>query len=129
MFNRKVVKKALKKTWALDVNPGNKSYKYAGDMSSVTSRLIYDVFGGEILKTHKKKDWHFYNRIDGERIDFTRSEMVKSSGNSRFEDLHSTPDETDNYFAQEDYSVFSLRFIRSFEEVIGLKKYRINLTI
>lgn len=126
MFNRKVVKKALMKTWALDGNPGDKSYKYPGGESSATSKLIYDVFGGEILKTHKKKDWHFYNRINGKRVDFTRSEMTKS-GNNRFEDLPSNPDETDSYIAQEDYSVFSLRFISSFEEVIGLKKYRINL--
>lgn len=129
MFTRKVVKKALKKTWALDGSPGNVSDKHVYVMSSVTSRLIYDIFGGEILKTHKKKDWHFYNRINGERIDFTRSEMVKSSRDNRFEDLPSTPAETDNYFAQEDYSTFSIRFIRAFEEAVGLKKHRINLAL
>jgi hypothetical protein len=128
MFNRKVVQQALKKTWALDGNPGNKSVTHTDGLSSETSRLIYDIFGGDILKTHKKKDWHFYNRINGKRIDFTRSEMIKSFENNRFEDLLSTPDETDNYFTQEDYSTFYIRFIRTFEEAIGLKNYRIDLT-
>jgi hypothetical protein len=128
MFNRRVVQQALNKTWALGGNPGNKSVTHTNGLSSETSRLIYDIFGGEILKTHKKKDWHFYNRINGKRIDFTRSEMVKSFENKRFEDLISTPDETNNYFTQEDYSTFYIRFIRTFEEAIGLNNYRINLT-
>jgi len=128
MFNRKVVRNALKKTWTMEQNPGYKSVKSANGMSSVTSRLIYDIFGGEILKTHKKNDWHFYNRIDGELVDFTRSEMVKSSNNNHFEDIPSTPDETSIYFAQEDYSTFFTRFIRAFEESVGLRKCRIDIS-
>jgi hypothetical protein len=98
-------------------------------MSSVISRLIYDIFGGEIRKFRKKNGWHFYNRINGEPIDFTLSEMVQSAGDNHFEDLPSTPDETDNYFTQEDYSTFFIRFIRTFEEAVGLKKRRINLSV
>jgi len=85
---------------------------------------IHDIFGGEILKTHKKKGWHFYNRINGERIDFTRSEMGKSSEDNRFEDIPSTPDETYNYFQEEDYSTYFMRFVRAFEEAVGLDKYQ-----
>jgi hypothetical protein len=122
MFNRNVVQKALRKTWQSEAIPGS-APKPADDQSSVTSRLIYDVFGGEILKTRKKKGWHFYNRINGERIDFTGSEFVKSSGDNCLKELPSTPDETFDYFAQEDYSTLFIRFIRLFEEAVGLKKY------
>jgi hypothetical protein len=128
MFDRMVVQEALKRTWNLDNNPGLTPDSPADDQSSVTSLLIFDIFGGEILKTHKKKGWHFYNRINGERIDFTRSERGKSSKDNRFEDLPSTPDETHNYFVQEDYPTLFTRFIRAFEEAVGLDKYRHGLT-
>ena len=62
----------------------------------------------------------FYNRINGERIDFRRSEISKSSEASLFEDLPSTPDETYKYVEQEEYATFFIRFIWAFEEVIGL---------
>jgi len=124
MFNRKVVQKALKQTWALDRNPESDLNTSEDGQSGVTSRLIYDIFGGEILKTREKKGWHFYNRINGERVDFTGSETNKFSLDYRFRDIPATPDETYNYFAQEDYSTFYMRFVRAFEEAIGLEKYR-----
>jgi len=127
MVNSKVVQKALKQTLALENKPGLKTKKPANDQSSIISRLIYDIFGGEILKTRMEKGWHFYNRIDGERIDFTRSEMIKSSADNGFEEVPSTPDETYNYFAQEDYTTFLIRFIGAFEETVGLNKYRKDL--
>ena len=123
MFDKTVVKKALKRTWALDQIPGRIPNSSDDDKSSVTSQLIHDLFGGEILKTHVKKSWHFYNRIDGERVDFTESEMDKFTKENGFEDIPSTPDETYAYFEQEDYSTFLMRFVRTFEETVGLGKY------
>jgi hypothetical protein len=123
MVNSKIVQKALRRTLALENNPGSKTNKHAVGQSSIISRLMYDIFGGEILKTRKKKGWYFYNRIDGERVDFSRSKIVRFSGGNDFADIPSTPDETYNYFAQEDYATFFMRFIRAFEELIGLKKY------
>lgn len=126
MFDRIIIQEALKRTWALDGLPGEIRVNPENSQDCVTSQLIYDIFGGEILKTHFKKGWHFYNRINGERIDFTRSAKSNSSHNIRFEDLPSTPDETGNYFAQEDYSTFLLSFVRAFEEAVGLKKYQVD---
>ena len=122
MVNSKMVQKALKQTLALENNPGLKINRPSVDQSSIISRLIFDIFGGKILKTHIEKGWYFYNLIDGERIDFTRPKMVKSSGDNSFGDIPSTPDETYNYFAHEDYTTFSTRFIWAFEEVVGLNK-------
>jgi hypothetical protein len=124
MFDRIVVHEALKRSGALDPNPAWAPDKPVNGQDSVISLLIPDIFGGEILKTHKKEGWHFYNRINGERIDFTRSKMGKSYENIQFEDLPSTPDETNNYIVPEDYSTFLMRFVRTFEETIGLEKYR-----
>jgi hypothetical protein len=124
MFDRTVVQEALKHSLELDDKPEVSPDNHTDNQDSVVSLMIHDIFGGEILKTHKKKGWHFYNRINGERIDFTRSEMGKSSEDNRFEDIPSTPDETYNYFQEEDYSTYFMRFIRAFEEVVGLDKYQ-----
>ena len=123
MFNRKIVQKALKRTWESDGCSAYPAKKAAYDQSSMISQLIYDVFGGKILKICKKKGLHFYNRVDGVPVDFTVSDI-----NSHFPDNNpgvqpATPEETRNYFAQEDYLTFFSRFINIFEELVGLQKY------
>lgn len=127
MINRAIVKKALMQTLdqdkISDLNPVN----HEDPRSCETSMLIFDIFGGEILKTHYKNGWHFYNRVNGRHIDFTRSVTGKSSGTNRFEDIPSSPDEILHYFEKEDYLTFFMRFVRAFEETVGLKEYRSDL--
>jgi hypothetical protein len=125
MFNRRVIQTALKRTLRLDNNPLFIPDNHADNKSSVISGLIYDIWGGEILKTHNKRGWHFYNRINGERIDFTTSEMDKFSQNYHFEDIPSSTEEIHNYFEQEQYSPFFMRFIREFEEAVGLESQKL----
>jgi hypothetical protein len=128
MINRLIVQEALEGAWVLDNNPDLTPDKAVKGQDSVISLLIHDIFGGEILKTPGKKGWHFYNRINGERIDFTKLITGKSSDEKRFKDIPSTPAETKNYFSQEDYSTFFMRFVRTFEEVVGLEKYQPDIS-
>ena len=114
---------ALKRNLAPDSSRRLSSENQTNGQDGLISLLIHDVFGGEILKAHKKKDWHFYNRIDSERVDFTKSEIQEPVGVTKFEDIPSTPDETYDYFDHEDYSTFFMKFVRAFEETIGLDKY------
>ena len=127
MLNKTVVQKALKRSLAFDANPKFTHTLPLEGQSSIASQLIFDIYGGEILKTKMKKGWHFYNRINGERIDLAISGMRKSSKDIRFEDIPSNSDETNNYFEQEDYSALFNRFIRTFEEIIGLNKYQTGI--
>lgn len=124
MVNRKIVQQALKQAWKSVDSLGFTRGNQTDSRSGIISQLIYDIFGGEILKTHEKKGWHFYNRIEGERIDFTISEMSKISIYNNAEDILSTTEEVHNYFEQENYLTFYMRFINAFEEIVGLKKYR-----
>ena len=124
MFNKMIVYDALKKSLASE---SNKRSAKMDVQDSIISLLIHDVFGGEILKTHEDKMWHFYNRIDGERLDFTVSKTGKSG--SKFEDIPATPDETSDYIDQADYTTFFMKFIRAFEETIGLEKYQPGYSI
>jgi len=127
MFNKKVVYEALKGSLELEsdrkLTPDNRPI----GQDSLISLLIHDIFGGEILKTHKRKNWHFYNRIEGERVDFTGSE-VKFDRDAIFEDIPSTPDETYDYIDQTDYTTFFTKFVRTFEEKVGLDKYQTSVS-
>jgi hypothetical protein len=127
MLDIMVVREALKQSSRLDSESETTTGFKANDQDSLISLLIHDIFGGEILKTHKKNGWHFYNRIDGLRIDFTRSEIGRPCKENRFQDIPSTPDETYAYFEQVEYSTFLLRFVRAFEEAVGLEKYKPEL--
>ena len=116
------MQEALKHIWSYDNNQGQITGTLVNDQDGAVSLLIHDLFGAEILKTHKKKGWYFYNRINGERFDFARSAMRKSSSDFHFEDIRSTPDEAITYIQQDDYSTFLMRFVRAFEETVGLPK-------
>lgn len=124
MINRRVIQTAMKRARRLENNPGLNLVKSSVEQSSVISQLIFDIFGGEILKTHKRKSWHFYNRVDGERIDFTKSEIKKVNQDNHFEDIPVSIDEIHNYYEQEQYLPFYMMFIREFEETVGLEDYR-----
>jgi hypothetical protein len=128
MFARMQVQKALKLCCNINNDEDLKVRKATLHHDTLISMLIHDIFGGEILKTPEKGYWHFYNRIAGERIDFTASKARESLEKNRFEDIPSSPDETRSYFAQEDYSDFLMRFIRVFEEAVGLGNYRYKST-
>ena len=127
MFHRRFVQEALKRTWEMDTISGWDSKSPVDGDDSVISLLIHDFFGGEILKTPKKRGWHFYNRIDGERVDFADPFAGKLSEETNFEDIPSSPVETYNYFEQVDYSTLFMRFIWAFEESVGLDNHEPGL--
>lgn len=52
MINRRIVKKAIKCTLDLDKTSDLTPVKPEDFRSFETSMLIFDIFGGEILKTH-----------------------------------------------------------------------------
>ena len=124
MIDKMIVQKTLNAIWI----DKNKVREYGdlplNDLSSLTSVLINNIFGGEILKKRHKNGWHFYNRIDGESIDFTEPETINPAENNSTEDLPSSTEETYEYFEQEDYSSFYMEFIQAFEEEIGLGIYK-----
>ncbi len=124
MISKIVVRRALRRTWKQDYKPGQTLADVAKGQDSLVSKMIYDIFGGEILKTHFEKGWHFYNRINGERLDFAGIDTGVSINGNKFEDIPSTPAETSDYFDRADYLTFFMRFVKSFEEAVGLKESR-----
>ena len=123
MFNKMVVHEALRKSLSSESNRKSEPKFGTGGQDGLISLLIHDVFGGDILKTHINKYWHFYNRIEGERVDFTREKPQNSIGILKFEDVPSTPDETYDYVDQTDYTTFFTKFVNAFEDTIGLEQF------
>ena len=80
----------LSKAWSRETSslwsPGNPARGQCG----VTSLVVQDVFGGQILKTVLQKGPHFYNSIEGRRFDFTASQL---HGPIDYQDLPSDRDE------------------------------------
>jgi hypothetical protein len=51
-----------------------------------------------------------------------------SNDEKRFEDIPSTPDETSGYIDKTDYSTFFMRFVKTFEEKVGLGRQKYGLS-
>jgi hypothetical protein len=89
----------LLKSWSLESSSRWLEENPACGQCGVTALVINDIFGGEILKTNILGVWHFYNRIDDNRYDFTVSQF---SGMPRYMDVLSSREEafTDTSEAQ-----------------------------
>lgn len=73
----------------------------------VTALVFRDHFGGEILKTPVGRKWHFYNRIDGKRLDLTRDQFEQPI---TYLDLSSSRDEAMADCTAQQYRQLSRRF-------------------
>lgn len=62
----------------------------AAGQCGVTALVASDELGAEILKTRFGSIWHFYNRIEGVRHDFTESQFSEPI---KYDDFPSTRDE------------------------------------
>jgi hypothetical protein len=119
MYDLAVVRNALMRSRVQQLS--------ADDQDSIISVLIHDIFGGEILKTRAIGGWHFYNRIDGIRLDFSKHDFGKSSEMQQLEDIQVSPEEASCCFEPEQYSVFLFNFINFFEETVGLNvEYKVE---
>ncbi|WFU22076.1 hypothetical protein QA649_28780 [Bradyrhizobium sp. CB1717] len=74
-FDPDDVQRALSKAWSLSTSSQWRADNPAAGQCNVTSLLIHDHFGGDLLKTPLPAGDHFYNRIEGTRYDFTASQF------------------------------------------------------
>ena len=57
---------------------------------SVTAILAHRLLGGDILKTRVGDAWHWYNRIGGQRFDFTVAQFAVAPS---YDDRPSDPED------------------------------------
>jgi len=77
IFDEIIVRKALRTAWSLETAVQWTSENPASGQCNVTAAVIYDIFGGEILRTRLLDVWHYYNRIDGNRCDLSDSQFTE----------------------------------------------------
>ncbi|MEK3975807.1 YunG family protein [Psychrobacillus sp. FSL K6-1267] len=69
------IKYALSNSWSIESSTKWSKENIAKGQCGVTTLVVHDLLGGEILKTKLLDDWHFYNSINGKRYDFTDSQF------------------------------------------------------
>jgi len=69
------IESLLLKCWSSETSSLYIKNNPARGQCDVTAILIYDYFGGEIIKTFIDEQPHFYNQINGIRYDFTVSQF------------------------------------------------------
>jgi len=121
MLSKSAVHISLKRIWAREFYPSPTRQMTVNGHDKEISLLIYDIFGGEILKTPQDKGWHFYNKVDGDRLDFSNPSMVELTTESPFKDIQSYPEELYQFIDPDDYYSNYMSFIMAYEEILGLK--------
>lgn len=74
-FDPDDVQSTLRKAWSLSTASQWTASNPAAGQCNVTSLLIHELFGGDLLMTLLPAGDHFYNRIGGKRYDFTASQF------------------------------------------------------
>ncbi|MEM9224006.1 MAG: hypothetical protein AAGB11_16620 [Pseudomonadota bacterium] len=77
IFDEERVRVALEEAWSLNTAKQWTKENPANGQCNVTSAVIHDLFGGEVLRTRYPTIWHYYNRIEGKRCDLTDSQFVR----------------------------------------------------
>lgn len=93
-FNEDRLRSALEKAWSLDTAKQWSQKNPANGQCNVTSAVIHDLFGGDVLRTRIQTVWHYYNRLDGKRCDLTDSQFFRPG--ARFPAPDSYDDELSN---------------------------------
>ena len=76
-FNETQLRSVLAKAWSLETAKQWTPDTPAAGQCNVTTVVVHDLFGGDILKT-SLPDYdvdHYYNRIDGVVVDLTDSQF------------------------------------------------------
>jgi hypothetical protein len=96
----------LRRSWSVETGRNWRPENPAAGQCGVTALVVNDELGGKILKTDVNGSWHFYNFIDGKRIDFTMSQFESPIG---YDDLPSSRDEALGDCSVEQYRLLSER--------------------
>ena len=87
-FDPEAVQSALLKAWSRSTASQWTADNPAAGQCNVTSLLVHELFGGDLLKTPLPAGDHFYNRIEGKRYDFTNlAGVFRAGGKGRIRNL------------------------------------------
>ncbi|MGF6854497.1 YunG family protein [Paraburkholderia sp. CI3] len=105
--------RVLARVWAGDTSSPTHAWSStnpAQNHCSVTSLIMQDYFGGEILTTRTSGGTHFYNLIDGSRWDLTVSQFAEPIP---FDDTRSSREAAFADTSREKYELLKSRLAQS----------------
>ncbi|MFE8702262.1 hypothetical protein ACFYKX_16830 [Cytobacillus sp. FJAT-54145] len=65
----------LPNAWSIESSSKWSINNPAKGQCGVTSLVVNDLLGGEVLRTRIEESWHYYNQIDGKVCDLTASQF------------------------------------------------------
>lgn len=77
-FDEVTLRMALEKAWSIESAAQWSRANPANGQCNVTAAVVYDLFGGEILRTRYPDFWHYYNQVEGKRVDLTDSQFYRT---------------------------------------------------
>ncbi|XQY90112.1 YunG family protein [Metabacillus sp. HB246100] len=75
MIDANILEQIFKKCWSIDSSSKWTKENPANGQCGVTSLVLHDLYGGDIVKTWTNDGWHFYLYINGDRIELTKSQF------------------------------------------------------
>ncbi|AZO11577.1 MULTISPECIES: hypothetical protein [unclassified Mesorhizobium] len=69
------LRSALQNAWSVETSSKWLPENPAKGQCSVSALVVQDLLGGDIAKTDVDGAWHFYNLVDGRRLDFSQSQF------------------------------------------------------
>lgn len=109
MIKTEQIHEILKLCWSIKTSSKYEASNPAKGQCSVTALLIYNQFGGSILKTKVNGQWHFYNKIEDQIVDFTSEQF---SDPIKYENIKSTVIEAQNDTTEKQYAHLKEQFVR-----------------
>ncbi len=70
-FDEPLVRAALARVWSRETAVQWSPENPANGQCNVTAAVVHHLFGEEVLRTRIGEVWHYYNRIEGRRLDLT----------------------------------------------------------
>lgn len=117
VFDEDRVREALEDSWSIETAVQWSEENPANGQCNVTAVVVHDLFGGDILRTYYPEFWHYYNRIDGKRIDLTDSQFwrpgARFAAPERYDDEISDRDAAMEGIPQREYDVLRKALLRS----------------
>jgi hypothetical protein len=100
----------LRNCWSLETSSRYTPDNPSRGQCSVTSLVIQDHFGGEIMKTRVGNIWHFYNKIGDRFFDFTSGQFDHKI---HYDHILSCRAEAFQDTDESQYYILSLRFTKA----------------
>lgn len=98
----------LRSAWSTETSSKWRLDNPACGQCSVTALVVQDLVGGDILKTSVEGQWHFYNCVDGQRLDLTDTQF---SQRIEYQDLPSNRSEAFKDTLARQYEILKRRLM------------------